>query len=80
MEQILSGCDGCLNYIDDVLIFGQSKEQLRKRLNAVLMKFGEFNVTLNREKCIFEAEEVEFLGHKLSARGITALHDKIDAI
>lgn len=80
LEQILSGCDGWLNYIDDILIFGQTKELLQQRVEAVLAKFREYNVILNKDKCIFEAEEIEFLGHKLSARGITTVHDKVEAI
>lgn len=70
MEQILAGCDGCLNFMDDIIIFGETKQQLDERVAKVLNVLKEYNVMLNDSKCIFGATELVFLGHKLSAKGI----------
>lgn len=80
MEQILAGCEACLNYIDDIIIYGETREQLKDRTQKVLNRLKEYNVKLNEEKCIYEATELTFLGHKLSANGITALPNKVDDI
>lgn len=80
MEQVLAGCDGCLNYIDDIIIYGETSEQLKERTEKVLKKLKEYNVELNKDKCIYDVDELTFLGHKLSANGITATPDKVDAI
>lgn len=80
MEQILVGCDGCLNYIDDIIIYGETRDQLRERTERVLKRLEEYNVELNSDKCIYEATELIFLGHKLSANGITAKPDKLEAV
>lgn len=80
MERILKGCDGCLNFMDDVIVFAPSKELHDVRLQKVLNRLSEFNVTLNKEKCVFGVTEIEFLGHRLSAEGIKPAHDKVSAI
>lgn len=80
MEQILAGCEGCLNYMDDIIIYGDTKEQLNERATKVLRVLKEYNVILNDDKCIFGVTELEFLGHKLSAAGITPTNSKIEAI
>ncbi|XP_055307067.1 uncharacterized protein K02A2.6-like [Sitodiplosis mosellana] len=80
MEQILQGCDGCLNYMDDVIVFAPTKELHDSRLQKVLERLNEYNVTLNKEKCVFGVSEIIFLGHRLSPDGIKPTHDKILAI
>lgn len=80
MEQVLVGCDGCLNYIDDIIIYGETREQLKERTEKVLKRLSEYHVELNTDKCIYEVNELTFLGHKLSANGIAAMPDKVEAI
>ena len=80
MEQILAGCEGCLNYMDDIIVYAETLEQLNERETKVLNKLKEHNVMLNEEKCIFAAKELEFLGHKLSAAGIKPAQSKVAAV
>lgn len=80
MEMILSGCDNCLNYIDDIIIYGEDDEQLKAHVAKVLDRLKEYNVSLNVDKCIFHAKQVEFLGHNLSADGITPTTSKVESI
>lgn len=80
MEQVLAGCEGCLNYIDDIIIYGETREQLIERTEIVLKRLEEYNVELNKDKCIYEVAELTFLGHKLSVNGIAATPDKVEAV
>lgn len=80
MEQILAGCEGCLNYIDDITLYGETLKQINLRVAKVLSALNDYNVVLNKDKCIFGVSELEFLGHKLSANGIKPIHSKLDAI
>lgn len=77
LERILSGCEGCLNYIDDIIIYGADKTEHDERLKKVLQRLKENNVTLNKNKCLYGVEQLEFLGHNLSPKGITPTTDKI---
>ncbi|XP_055842902.1 uncharacterized protein K02A2.6-like [Episyrphus balteatus] len=54
MENILVSCQNTLNYLDDVIIFGQTEEEHNKELEHVLNIFKDKNVTLNKGKCIFK--------------------------
>lgn len=80
IEQVLSGCEGCLVYIDDVVVFGATKDEHDMRLKKVLQRLDEFNVLLNKDKCVFCTTGLEFLGHRLSKDGITPTSDKIESI
>lgn len=66
--------------MDDIIVFGETKQQLDERAAKVLNVLKEYNVMLNDSKCIFGATELVFLGHKLSAKGIAPTQSKIEAI
>ncbi|KAJ6648539.1 Retrovirus-related Pol polyprotein [Pseudolycoriella hygida] len=80
MEVILAGCEGCLNYMDDIIIYGKTRTELDDRVSKVLQRLKEYNVKLNESKCIFGVTELNFLGHRLSADGIKPNWDKVEAI
>lgn len=80
LEQILSGIEGVLIFIDDIVIYAPTKEIHDERLRKVLDRLREYTVTLNKEKCKFGVEEVNFYGHRLSATGIKPLHNKVEAV
>lgn len=80
MEQILSGCDGCVNFIDDIVVFGSDKQEHDIRLKTVRDKLKEMNVMLNDIKCVYGVRELKFLGHILSADGIKPDIDKLESI
>ena len=63
MSQILSGLEGVICHIDDVLIFGENTKQHDARLTAALSHLEAAGVTLNREKCEFHKRQIKFLGH-----------------
>lgn len=80
MSRILEGLDGQVCLIDDVLIFGASREEHDTRLAAVLQRLEEAGATLNKEKCEFYKSSIKFLGHVIDSDGIRADPEKTDAI
>ena len=80
IEQILAECNGCFNYIDDIVIFARNENELAKREARVFKALADYNVVLNEYKCIFRARELVFLGHRLFDRGIAPSIDKVEAI
>lgn len=80
MEQILIGCEGVISYIDDIVVYAPTKEIHDVRLRKVLDRIREYNITLNKEKCRFGVQEIEFYGHILSMSGIKPKHDKVQAV
>lgn len=69
-EQILAECEGTINFIDDILIFGESTQEHDKNLNKTLSALKENNVLLNDSKCSIRTTETKFLGYHQSAEGI----------
>ncbi len=48
--------------MDDMLLYADTKEELRERTKRVLQKLKERDLFLKLEKCKFEREEIDFLG------------------
>lgn len=80
MEMILSGCENCFNFMDDILIYGRNSNELKECEKKVLRRLKDYNVMLNHEKCIFGEKQVKFLGYSLSEKGITPTMDKIRSV
>ena len=59
MSDILSGLEGVVCMMDDVLVHGQTQEEHDQRLDNVLQRIG---MTLNKDKCHFSQNQVKFLG------------------
>ena len=49
-------------YMDDMLIFSKDLETHRKYIHRVLQRLQGHDLFLKPEKCVFETNEVEFLG------------------
>ncbi|XP_062707061.1 uncharacterized protein K02A2.6-like [Aedes albopictus] len=79
-RKILAGCKGCKNYLDDVLVFGSTKEEHDQNLAAVRACLENHNVKLNEDKCTFGSQCVTFLGFKLTPDGWQIDEEKVEAI
>ena len=49
-------------------------------LSAVLQKLASAGMKLKPDKCAFMLQEVEYLGHKISAKGLEPTKRKVKAI
>ena len=67
-------------YLDDVLIYADSEEEMIELLGLLFDRFVGSNMTVNIEKCLFFAKELTFLGHKFGNGGVTADSNKIQAL
>ena len=70
IQQLLQGCEGANNILDDIIVHGKNQKEHDKRLLKVLQTLKENNLTVNREKCQFNMSQLIFMGHVLSAQGI----------
>ena len=62
IQQTLQGCEGVANISDDIMVHGRSTEEHNKRLQQVLERLKEKNLTLNAEKCKFHMTQLVFVG------------------
>ena len=63
MSQIISGLEGVVCQMDDVLVFGNDKTQHDTRLLAMLKCIKAAGVTLNTKNFEFCKTSVKFLVH-----------------
>ena len=70
----------CLCYLDDIIVYSSSVEQHISRLRDVFQRLREANLKLKPNKCHLVQEEVAFLGHRVSAAGITTDPSKVQAV
>ena len=61
MQNLLAGIQNQVNLADDILIGGTVEEHDRS-LEQVLTVLSQNGITLNPKKCIFDVEEVGFVG------------------
>ena len=80
MNDLLLGLKNVVCFMDDCLVYGADLESHNVALEAVLTRLRENGVRLNLSKCTFAKENVDFLGHVLSAEGIAPHPDKLRAI
>ena len=66
--------------MDDILIFGETKQEHDIQLQVVLKHLSSASVTLNSKKCEFCKNNLTFLGHVINQQGIAADPNKTAAI
>ena len=76
----LDELQGVKNISDDIIIYGKDQAEHDLRLRKVFERLREKNITLNKGKCEFNRDKVEFFGYVFSKDGISADPKKINAI
>jgi len=80
IADVLKDLDGVVCYQDDVLIHAATRDLHEQRVNAVLDRIQQVGMKLNKDKCVFGATQIEFLGHCISGDGVRPDPSKIKAI
>lgn len=82
MERALHGLQWshCLIYLDDVIVFHKSVEMLAGNLQLVFDRIRSAGLKLKSSKCHFFQPSCKFLGHIVSAEGVSCDPEKISAV
>ena len=67
-------------YLDDILIFAETKDELVMNTNIVLERLKKYNITVNPEKVKIGLTEVEYVGHLIDKHGISFTKEKKDKV
>ena len=68
------------NISDDILVYGKNKQEHSAALHRCLTILKENGLTINREKCVFEKESIQFFGYVISKDGIRPTKEKVDDV
>ena len=80
MDDLLGDLPFCVAYIDDILVFSASPDQHQQHLRIILERLQAAGLVLRHDKCVFGAKEVDFLGHRISSKGVRPLPSKVSAV
>ena len=82
MDMVLSGLlwEVCLVYIDDVIIMGRDFNSHLTNIASVLHRVRNAGLKVKPTKCDFFKQEVMFLGHVVSEKGISTDKSKVDKV
>ena len=73
MERVFQGVHlkTSLVYLDDIVVFGKSVEELTTRLEDVFLKIQAAGLKLKGKKCVLFHQELKYLGHIVSKEGVS---------
>lgn len=80
LEQVISGLNGCANFLDDIIVSGSTMEEHLTTLEKLFQRLEEHGLRCNFKKCEFLKDRVEYLGNVLSADGIAPSETNLNAV
>ena len=66
--------------LDDICIFANSADQMLDRIELVFSRLKQYQLKIKPKNSFFSQTEVSFLGHVLSAKGISPNPKKVDKV
>ena len=70
----------CIAYIDDILIFSQTREAHTIHVRQVLERLRKARLYVKLAKCSFYTQEVDFLGYRIGVAGVSMDPRKVATI
>jgi len=70
----------CIVYLDDILIYSKTREGHAEHVRAVFERLRQYDLYLNRNKCEFFVQQVDFLGYQISEAGVQMEPSRVKAI
>lgn len=82
MDSVLMGLKGerCLVYLDDIILYSRDMPSHLSSLREVLDRLKGVDLSVQLSKCKFAVEEVNYLGHFISKRGVEPDPSKVTAV
>ena len=80
MDKVLSRLPFTRCYIDDIVIWSRTMKEHLGHLSAVFVRLGTAGLKVHPSKCQFAVSEIDFLGHRVSAEGLSPQQEKVQAV
>ncbi|EDK42989.1 conserved hypothetical protein [Lodderomyces elongisporus NRRL YB-4239] len=80
VSQLIQEIPGCVNYIDDIIVYSNSIEDHRKSLQMLFEAFRRNKFFFKGSKCELGVSRVTFLGHEVGMKGTRIPEAQLKAI
>ena len=80
MDRILDGLTWCFVYLDDILVASRSMAEHKEHLETLFDILARNGLVVNREKCELGVTALDFLGHRVTSKGILPMTERVAAI
>lgn len=67
-------------FLDDIIVTGSTKSDHLNNLHKVFQRLQDYGLRVRKEKCVFFAKSVSYLGHVISKEGVHTCPDKVKAV
>ena len=71
MDKVLLNLPFARCYIDDIVIWSSTMEEHLQHLTAVFERLRQAGLKVHSGKCVFAVDRIDFLGHCVSAEGLS---------
>ena len=80
IEDALRGIPGVRNIADDIIIWGSTQQEHDNRLQQLMQRLEDKQLTVNQDKCLFNQTHLWFYGFYFSDKGLKPDPEKVEAI
>ena len=80
METLLAGLPHTAIFLDDICVTGRTTTEHLANVREVLRRLAAAGLKINPEKTVWLADEVQYLGHRITAAGIRPSAEKVRAV
>ena len=79
MDKVLINMPFARCHIDDIVIWSTNLEEHLKHLSPVFARSRQAGLKVHPGKCVFAVNQIDFLGHCVSAEGLSPQQEKVAA-
>lgn len=80
MSDLVAGLSNVDVIINDILVYGKDMNDHDQHLQDVLERIEKTGLKLNKDKCLFRQDRLEYFGHEISRGGISPSAQKVSAV
>ena len=80
MDSIFQHLDFVFVYLDDILVASKSPAEHYNHLRKIFTLLSSNGLIIQKSKCIFGVQELEYLGHLITVEGVRPLPSRIEVI
>ena len=80
MDHILRDLPFCKCYIDEIIVWSKSTGEHIRHLEEIFKRLREASLKFHPGKCVFGADSIDFLGHRISANSLQPQEENLAAV